>query len=170
MINHNKLLRANIGIISGKTGFTKVSGRCLVTCAQKDNFRLIAVTLNAPNDWQDHTRLYDFGFSNYQIITLGSIYYTIPVVSGNKNEIEATSLEISLVLPRSAYEVNTEIKAPRFLYGSIKSGEQIGTVIYKYNGKIIAYSPLITTEGVEQKKYKFNLFLWLIDLIKGLIK
>ena len=33
------------GVIGGKTGFTKKCGRCLVSCAERDGLRLIAVTL-----------------------------------------------------------------------------------------------------------------------------
>jgi len=51
----------------GKTGFTKKSGRTLITTAKKDNVELIAVTLNAPDDWNDHTVLYEWGFENYNV-------------------------------------------------------------------------------------------------------
>lgn len=49
----------------GKTGFTKKSGRTLITTAEKDEMELIAVTLNAPDDWNDHTTLYEWGFDNH---------------------------------------------------------------------------------------------------------
>ena len=51
----------------GKTGFTKKSGRTLITTAKKDNVELIAVTLNAPDDWNDHTVLYEWGFENHNV-------------------------------------------------------------------------------------------------------
>lgn len=51
----------------GKTGFTKKSGRTLITTAKKDNIELIAVTLNAPDDWNDHTVLYEWGFENHNV-------------------------------------------------------------------------------------------------------
>ena len=62
-INHNKLLKKYEGCIGVKTGYTKRSGRCLVSAAQKNGRTLIAVTLDAPSDWDDHTRLFNFGFS-----------------------------------------------------------------------------------------------------------
>ena len=61
--NHNRLLSMYEGTIGIKTGFTKKSGRCLVSCAQRNGIRLIAVTLNAPDDWNDHMAMYDYGFS-----------------------------------------------------------------------------------------------------------
>lgn len=50
----------------GKTGFTKHTGRTLVTTAEKAGQTLIAVTLNAPNDWNDHISLFEWGFEELQ--------------------------------------------------------------------------------------------------------
>jgi D-alanyl-D-alanine carboxypeptidase len=63
LINHNKLLNMYENTIGVKTGFTKKSGRCLVGAAERDGVRLITVTINAPDDWKDHTALFDYGFS-----------------------------------------------------------------------------------------------------------
>lgn len=46
----------------GKTGYTKRTGRTLVTSAEKDGQKLIAVTLNGPDDWNDHINLFEWGF------------------------------------------------------------------------------------------------------------
>ena len=170
MINHNRLLNSYDGVIAGKTGFTKMSGRCLVTVAERDGLRLIAVTLNAPNDWQDHTSLYDFGFSNYNRITFSGVSITIPVISGKFDKIEAKSSDISMFISKNSGEITTEIKAPNFLFASISKGEKIGEVIYKRGGTIIAKVPLIACETVEEVKYRFNIFTWIIDLIKGIFK
>ncbi|MBM7598319.1 D-alanyl-D-alanine carboxypeptidase [Virgibacillus halotolerans] len=64
--NKNKLLTQYYdACIGGKTGYTKKTGRTLVTAAHKDGVDLIAVTLNAPDDWQDHTSMYEWGFDQY---------------------------------------------------------------------------------------------------------
>ena len=63
MSNHNRLLREVEGCIGLKTGYTSTAGRTLVTCAERDGHRLIAVTLCDGNDWADHAALYDYGFS-----------------------------------------------------------------------------------------------------------
>ena len=47
-----------------KTGYTKAAGRCLVSSAEKDGVKLICVTLNAPDDWNDHMHLFEYGFSH----------------------------------------------------------------------------------------------------------
>lgn len=66
MGNHNKLLGTVAGCIGGKTGYTGAAGRTLVSCAERDGLRLIAVTLHDGNDWADHAALYDYGFSQYR--------------------------------------------------------------------------------------------------------
>ena len=61
--NHNKLLWQYEGCTGVKTGYTKKCGRCLVSSAKRGNESLVAVTLNAPDDWRDHSALFDYGFS-----------------------------------------------------------------------------------------------------------
>ena len=63
MTNHNKLLSQLEGCIGMKTGYTKAAGRTLVSCAQRDGCRLVAVTLCDGNDWADHKSLYEMGFA-----------------------------------------------------------------------------------------------------------
>lgn len=63
MKNHNKLLWSLEGCIGLKTGYTKAAGRTLVTCCERGGRRLIAVTLKDGNDWADHAKMYEYGFS-----------------------------------------------------------------------------------------------------------
>ena len=63
VVNHNKLLKSYDGCIGVKTGYTKKSGRSLVSAAVREGITLIAVTINAPDDWRDHKSLLDYGFN-----------------------------------------------------------------------------------------------------------
>ena len=63
MSNHNKLLKRVDGCIGMKTGYTKAAGRTLVSCAEREGRRLVAVTLKAADDWTDHEKLYELGFA-----------------------------------------------------------------------------------------------------------
>ncbi|MFK4997723.1 D-alanyl-D-alanine carboxypeptidase family protein [Bacillus sp. N9] len=65
--NKNRLLMMYPYSTGGKTGFTKRASRTLVTTASKDGVNLIAVTLNDPNDWDDHAAMYEYGFATYEI-------------------------------------------------------------------------------------------------------
>ncbi|WP_112182727.1 D-alanyl-D-alanine carboxypeptidase family protein [Paraliobacillus zengyii] len=72
--NKNKLLTTYYSYtIGGKTGYTKAAGRTLVSVAKKNDVTLIVVTLDDPNDWQDHIRLFDWGFEQYDVSSSTSL-------------------------------------------------------------------------------------------------
>lgn len=77
--NKHRLVRSGGIITGGKTGFTKKSGRTLVTTAKKDGMSLAVVTLNAPDDWLDHTSLFEYGFHSYsQTMIVGKTPFAVP--------------------------------------------------------------------------------------------
>ncbi len=74
--NKNKLLTLYKRTTGGKTGFTEIAKRTLVTTASKDGLDLVSVTLNDGNDFYDHQALFEEGFEtykNYQILLNGKI-------------------------------------------------------------------------------------------------
>lgn len=74
--NKNKLLNSYKYATGGKTGFTEIAKRTLVTTASKNNINLVVVTLNDGNDFLDHKKLYEETFdtfNNYQILKEGKI-------------------------------------------------------------------------------------------------
>ncbi|WP_236838488.1 D-alanyl-D-alanine carboxypeptidase family protein [Caldalkalibacillus salinus] len=68
--NKNKLLRMYPYADGVKTGYTQRAGRTLVSSATKDGHRLVAVTLNASDDWNDHMRMFEYGFEVYDSVPL----------------------------------------------------------------------------------------------------
>jgi len=66
--NKNRLIRSYQYTTGGKTGFTELAGRTLVTTATKDNKNLIVVTLNDGNDFANHKALYEEYFNKYQLV------------------------------------------------------------------------------------------------------
>lgn len=68
--NKNKLLNNYKYTTGGKTGFTKKARRTLVTSASKNNKKLIAVTLNDPNDFKNHQDLYETYFKKYKLVKI----------------------------------------------------------------------------------------------------
>lgn len=65
--NKNKLLtHLYPHSTGGKTGFTSKAGRTLLSTAEKNGHQLIAVTLNAPDDWNDHIQLFNYGFNQLE--------------------------------------------------------------------------------------------------------
>ena len=144
--NHNKLLTQYQGCVGVKTGFTKEAGRCLVSAAERDGALLIAVTLNAPNDWQDHAALLDYGFTQVEPYQLagGDVRLTVPVVG---SPVEAVSLrgsnggEVTLPLGQGA-QVERVVHAPKFLYAPVEPGEQVGEICWYLEGQLLGSAPL----------------------------
>lgn len=144
--NHNKLLTQYQGCVGVKTGFTKEAGRCLVSAAERDGALLIAVTLNAPNDWEDHTALLDYGFSQVEPYQLagGDVRLTVPVVGSPE---EAVSLrgsnggEVTLP-PGQGAQVERVVHAPKFLYAPVEAGEQVGEICWYLEGQLLGSAPL----------------------------
>lgn len=68
--NKNKMLRFYEGADGVKTGYTKKALRCLVSSATRNGQQIAAVTLNDGNDWNDHSKLLDYGFAHYPITQL----------------------------------------------------------------------------------------------------
>lgn len=144
--NHNKLLAQYQGCVGVKTGFTKEAGRCLVSAAERDGALLIAVTLNAPNDWQDHAALLDYGFTQVEPYPLagGDVRLTVPVVG---SPVEVVSLrgsnggEVTLPLGQGA-QVERVVRVPKFLYAPVEAGEQVGEICWYLEGQLLGSAPL----------------------------
>lgn len=67
--NKNRLLTELYDFSTGgKTGFTKLAKRTLVSTATKDGMDLIAVTLNGPDDWNDHINMFETAFKTYEMV------------------------------------------------------------------------------------------------------
>lgn len=144
--NHNKLLTQYQGCVGVKTGFTKEAGRCLVSAAERDGALLIAVTLNAPNDWEDHAALLDYGFTQVEPYQLagGDVRLTVPVVG---SPVEVVSLrgsnggEVTLPLGQGA-QVERVVRVPKFLYAPVEAGEQVGEICWYLEGQLLGSAPL----------------------------
>ena len=155
LCNHNKLLRSYEGAIGVKTGFTKKTGRTLVSAAERDGMTLIAVTLDAPDDWRDHTAMLDYGFSAYRRLTVAEpleFTYDYPVTGGVTDKVPLTNKEpLSLLLPKDHGEPSILIEsAGRFLYAPVSEGELVCRVTLLVDGHRVSTS-LYATKAVEKQ-------------------
>lgn len=150
--NHNKLLRTYEGCIGVKTGFTKKAGRCLVSAARREGTTLIAVTLNAPDDWSDHAAMLDYGFSQVRTVTLDGegCPQSLPVVGGDQGSVALVAGEgVPVTLPvEQAGRVRRRVLLPRFLYAPVQAGDQVGRVQLLMDGQELCSVPLLAGEPV----------------------
>lgn len=164
LTNHNKLLRLYDGVIGVKTGYTDKSGRCLVSACVRDGITLIAVTLNDPNDWEDHKGMYEAGFSSLSHAYISDLIaksIDIPILNA-----EQESLIASIDHADNDFIVKTnkdDIIDVKILYDRIQSapfsaGDIIGKAVFSIGGKEVARYNIISTENIPSKKCKFSLF------------
>lgn len=157
LTNHNKLLQTYDDIVGVKTGFTKKSGRCLVSASKKDGKLVIAVTLNDKNDWQDHRNLLDLGLSLIKstVVSPKENSLTLSVANGGSAVVSVPSATISIT---ENTKVDYLIKLPNFIYLPIKSGQTIGNVSYCCNGKEVYNLPIVANKELKYKQNWVKLF------------
>ena len=147
LINHNKLLRLSDDVTGVKTGFTKRSGRCLVSAAERDGVSVIAVTLNAPDDWNDHLAMHELGFSEYSSVILadiGGVEIKIPCALSPDGFITASNKDSLTACLRSGADFDCVIEADRLLIPPVHEGDVVGRAVYyageQYLGEVLLYS------------------------------
>ncbi len=167
LVNHNKLLKLYDGAIGVKTGFTKKCGRCLVSAAERDGVKLVAVTLSAPDDWNDHIKMLDHGFSLYRSVELaqeGALRFEFPVSCGDSQSFTASNSEgLKLVLKNDSKPVECRIETltGRYFFAPIEKGTHIADAVFFSDNKEIARIPLYADKDVsvtESRNGFFDLF------------
>ena len=146
MSNHNKLLQYQEGCIGLKTGYTRAAGRTLVSCAQRDGQRLVAVTLQDGNDWADHQALYTYGFEAYpaqRAATLGQTLQWVPVADGAFASVPLVAAD-SFAWPLSAgEELDYEIQLEKQLAAPLSAGTRVGCAVFSVNGQEVGRTDLL---------------------------
>ena len=160
------------GCIGVKTGFTKKAGRCLVSAAERNGVRLVAVTLNAPDDWNDHMAMFDYGFSKMTAYTPdeSACRISVPVVGGETGTVFVkgeAGTRVSLLKEEEA-SLSRKVELPRFLSAGLKKGEIVGRVVYCAGNVEIASIPLKTETAVAFVKREKSLWEKICDWFAGL--
>jgi len=164
-INKNKLLSIYKYATGGKTGFTEIAKRTLVTTASKNNMNLVVVTLNDGNDWQDHQNLFEYGFNNYtklKILEKGEIniydekYYSDYkiYIKNDFNYIISNSEQDALMLK---YDLEKKRK--------IKIGDKIGVINVFLGDKKIHEEEIFVENIIKKEKSLFSKIKeWFVNL------
>ena len=169
VVNHNRLLRTYDGCIGVKTGFTKKDGRCLVSAAERDGITLIAVTLNAPNDWNDHKKMLDSGFSAVKRVKISSdgIEGYLPTVGAKTDMIKYGAVgDTSAVLPNDVGELRVVIELPQFVFAPVKKGDVIGRAVFMNGSDEVASLPIKALTDAPKRKVKKTFWQWLLGLFR----
>lgn len=168
--NLNKLIDLYDGCIGVKTGFTDNARRCLVSAAQRGGVTVIAVTLNAPNDWDDHGKMLDYSFSKIspRRVTLKS--HALEVVGGNTDVVTAVpekSLTLGLT-DLSAEKISVRYFLPDFVYADISKGQELGYAEVYCGDSFIGRVRLLSDANCHRTEGKKGFLDGIISFFTGL--
>lgn len=173
LTNHNKLLNMYEYAVGVKTGFTKKSGRCLVSAAVKDGVTLVCVTLGAADDWNVHIKAYEEGFLRVKSKSFAAIgQQKVQLkVAGGSTVLASNISDIGGVYIDKDYDLDKvycKVYAEQMIYAPKQKGDIVGKVCYYCNGQLVGQSD-IALESDLTVEVKRNLFITrIINFIKGL--
>ncbi|WP_409251230.1 D-alanyl-D-alanine carboxypeptidase family protein [Bacillus sp. SCS-153A] len=160
--NKNRLLTELYKYCTGgKTGYTKRAKRTLVTTATKGEQNLIAVTLNGPDDWNDHIHMFEFGFKHFDTV--------IAVPEGKVDEIKDEFYQNKVHIKRDVLltltkeeedgvRVEYKLMKPEKSWRDGAVPEVVGKAVIYLNDKEADSVPLFYSEEKVEKKKSWWMF------------
>lgn len=156
-LNRNRLLWLDPYVDGMKTGHTESAGYCLISSAKRGETRLISVVLGAPSESSRATesqKLLNYGFQFYEshlVYKRGQAVNTLKVWKGTDNTLSATVADdLYITLPKGEYaRVKAKMSSKQPLIAPIDAGQEIGTIQFLLDGKVIDERNLVAVEKVE---------------------
>ena len=152
-VNHNKLLFRCEGCVGMKTGYTERAGRTLVSAVTRNGQTLICVTLNDPDDWNDHEKLYDFGFSRFPGKTLceeGHRFGSVPVSGSLVPSVGVCAAKPVAYPLKEGEQAQLNLELFPFIEAPVSKGKVAGRAVWTLNGSVIGETELICENGVRR--------------------
>lgn len=155
--NRNRLLWRDEQVDGIKTGHTDEAGFCLVSSAQRDGMRLLAVVLGEPSDGaraDDSQRLLNYGFrffETHEIYKANQSIVTLPVYKGTADTLQIGVFKPLLVtIPSGQYQrLGLKTKVKQNLEAPIQKGDKIGELIIEFENKVVDTQPLYALSSIE---------------------
>lgn len=152
--NHNKLLWQVEGANGVKTGFTKAAGRILVSSAQRQGRGIVVVTMNAPDDWNDHKALIEQGFSEFTIQKIAGeedrLGYA-EIAGGTAGQAELMAAQDFSFAMREDENWSIRLPEPGFVYAPVVQGQNAGYAHVYVDGIPVGKIPLVFGQTVERE-------------------
>jgi len=157
LTNHNKLLWQLPGCEGVKTGYTKAAGRILVSSAARDGRRLICVTINAPDDWNDHRQLLEQGFSDFKvqrIVEAGEVLGYRHILGGDGTHVPLVAAEDFSYALAAGEEIDIVLSPQQFSYAPVQEGRTEGCAYAVLGETVVGEIPLVWGTSLEAKQEK----------------
>nr|WP_154483680.1 D-alanyl-D-alanine carboxypeptidase family protein [Anaerosalibacter bizertensis] len=173
LVNTNRLIKEYEGANGIKTGSTQDAGFCLAASAERGNLKLISVVLGCETSkirFDESKKLLDYGFSNYDSVTIGRKNDIIDKVVVQKGNVEKADVVLErdayILLPKdSKAKVEKEIILPKSINAPVDKGKKAGEMVLSVDGKEIQKINLLIDNTIDKAGFKnmfkksFNKFL-----------
>ena len=169
LTNHNKLLWSLPGCEGVKTGYTRAAGRILVSSAQRDGRRLVCVTINAPDDWNDHKTLLEQGFRGFEVrelVQAGEVLGYRFVAGGDGTWAPLVAAEGFSYSLAPGEEPQIVLSPQPFSYAPVRMGEEEGCAYVVLDGRVVGQIPLVWGSSLERRQEKER--AWISRLFGGI--
>lgn len=174
LVNTNKMIRYYNGILGGKTGTTDAAGCCLTVCAERNNMRLVAVTLGCAEDSERFDvceNLLDYGFSSFELfspeinfnnlkpikVTRGTLSETTPIIKHQGEE--------CVIKKGRAKDVKYEYTFVEQLEAPVKKGQFVGEYLVTVDGAEVFRSDIVAKDDIP----RMNFWLCFVRLLQAMI-
>ncbi len=171
--NHNRLLRLVEGADGAKTGFTKKSGRCLVSSAEQNGVSLICVTLHCSDDWNYHKTVYEKYFGLLRAEELSGLVndIRIPVAGSGVFSVRCSAGAVTAALMEGELQnIKTAVDYEPFLFAPVEAGERVGEVVFFLDGRELARTEITAVENAPALIEKPSFPEWIRERIKSLFQ
>ena len=123
-------------------------GRCLVSAAERDGVVLVAVTLNAPDDWNDHLAMLEYGFARCKTAPLEfpQSNLSVKVCGGVRSNVAVRAVGKAYCF--EGEKCSLELLLRPFEYAPVSEGEVLGTAVFRCGDRKVAELPLAAAESV----------------------
>ena len=157
LTNHNKLLWQLPGCEGVKTGYTKAAGRILVSSAAREGRRLICVTINAPDDWNDHKVLLEQGFGDFEILQVvepGQVLGYRHILGGDGTHVPLVAAEGFSYALAPGEEIDIVLSPQPFSYAPVREGMDEGCAYALLGETVVGRIPLVWGSSLERIQQK----------------
>lgn len=144
------------GVIGGKTGYTELAGNTLVTCAERDGMKLIAVVLNGhQTHYTDTKALLDFGFANFKSVLISEFDTTYTSVDNDMTIAGLPAADLSIIeiekgkkitLPAAA-DFSDAVSSISYELPASAPVNAAAQVTYTYNDRVIGSAYLMVNKN-----------------------
>lgn len=156
MVNTNKLIRDYDGTTGIKTGSIDSAGYCMSASAKRGDLQLIAVILGGKSSairFTEAKKLLDYGFANYDSITIGKkgdIIATLPVEKSDTTTIDLVlEADAFALLPKgNKGKLDKQVVYHDNIQSPIAKGDVLGELLVVVDGKEVDKINLVAKNDV----------------------